>query len=398
MSFYEVLQLPKTSYDADIKLAFRAHALRWHPGKNVSDPTAEQRFSDICGAYEVLSHWRMRSQYDRYGVKGLDELRYRPAAPNTVFTKFFEEHGGLDVAQAYVSQRCSKTDEPPLGWDEMMAKLEARHGFEQLDTSPEAVIDPWGQGLKPKPKKPEPIPEFTNSKDRMMHNWKSKRGDSSSSMNQSVNLHQLSDSFRAELSSAGQMSESGYSTKAAFMNDWKRKQQPGSISGTPLGSAPPTAASIKSTSRTVGSDEFTSAMDSIDTELFDISRNRNIHSRLSNSSYGHSSTSGGLGLGAPTSHRSTDSVLSGLGVGGSIKDQMMSSWRSTTDTGSLPYSSATYDPHGDTARLRMAHESFKNSLTNNNSQPATPPMSSAYTSLQGHSAMRNHQLDSQLLD
>ncbi|OQR91520.1 hypothetical protein ACHHYP_04605 [Achlya hypogyna] len=65
--YYELLGVPKTASEADIKKAFRKLALKNHPDKG-GDP---ELFKDITVAYEVLSDPEKRELYDKYGEEGL---------------------------------------------------------------------------------------------------------------------------------------------------------------------------------------------------------------------------------------------------------------------------------------------------------------------------------------
>jgi molecular chaperone DnaJ len=68
--YYEVLGVPRTAGDQEIKKAFRALARELHP--DVSEaPDAEDRFKEVVEAYEVLSNPERREVYDRFGHEGL---------------------------------------------------------------------------------------------------------------------------------------------------------------------------------------------------------------------------------------------------------------------------------------------------------------------------------------
>jgi molecular chaperone DnaJ len=64
---YEVLGVGRDASEADIKSAFRRLAAQHHPDKNQSDPTAQQRFTEINLAHQILSDADKRAAYDRYG-------------------------------------------------------------------------------------------------------------------------------------------------------------------------------------------------------------------------------------------------------------------------------------------------------------------------------------------
>lgn len=70
--YYEVLGVPRTATEEDIRKGYRKQALRWHPDKNPNNKEqAEERFKLVSEAYEILSNKDKRQVYDRYGKEGL---------------------------------------------------------------------------------------------------------------------------------------------------------------------------------------------------------------------------------------------------------------------------------------------------------------------------------------
>lgn len=65
--YYEVLGVSRTATDAEIKRAYRALAVQYHPDKNPDDPQAEDKFKEAAEAYSVLSDAQKRASYDRFG-------------------------------------------------------------------------------------------------------------------------------------------------------------------------------------------------------------------------------------------------------------------------------------------------------------------------------------------
>ena len=65
--YYDVLGVPRTATQDEIKQAYRNLAKQLHPDKNPDDPAAEERFKEASEAYGVLFDVDKRRQYDRFG-------------------------------------------------------------------------------------------------------------------------------------------------------------------------------------------------------------------------------------------------------------------------------------------------------------------------------------------
>jgi molecular chaperone DnaJ len=67
---YDVLGVPRTATDDEVKKAYRKLARENHPDANQGDAAAEERFKEIQGAYDVLSDAEKRRQFDTFGANG----------------------------------------------------------------------------------------------------------------------------------------------------------------------------------------------------------------------------------------------------------------------------------------------------------------------------------------
>jgi len=61
---YDVLGVPKTAGDAEIKKAFRGLAKKHHPDKHSGDSAAQKRFQEISAAYDIVGDKDKRAKFD----------------------------------------------------------------------------------------------------------------------------------------------------------------------------------------------------------------------------------------------------------------------------------------------------------------------------------------------
>ncbi len=118
---YEILGVPRTATQEEIKKAYRRLAKQYHPDRNPNDKTAEQRFKEVHAAYEVLGDPERRAQYDRFGAGGpapdvrtwttgagvsFDDIGFDFSSLGdltSIFEQFFSRAGGRRAARAAVS-------------------------------------------------------------------------------------------------------------------------------------------------------------------------------------------------------------------------------------------------------------------------------------------------------
>jgi molecular chaperone DnaJ len=91
--YYEILGIPRTASQDEIKQAFRKLARQFHPDVN-KEHDAEEKFKEINEAYGVLSDADKRARYDRFGKQGLGDIGGMPDY-TADFSDLFEELFGF---------------------------------------------------------------------------------------------------------------------------------------------------------------------------------------------------------------------------------------------------------------------------------------------------------------
>ncbi|WP_324282381.1 J domain-containing protein [Cyanobacterium aponinum UTEX 3221] len=70
INYYQVLGISSDASPEDVKKAFRTLARRYHPDVNPGDQNSEEMFKQINEAYDILSDYTKRQQYDSQFLGG----------------------------------------------------------------------------------------------------------------------------------------------------------------------------------------------------------------------------------------------------------------------------------------------------------------------------------------
>jgi len=110
--YYEVLGVPRSASEADIKKAYRRLAMKYHPDRNQGEgkKEAEEKFKEVKEAHEILSDPKKRSVYDTAGHAGLNAQPRTSRSPSD-FESIFGMGGRRQTwHQGYVAVQSGTID------------------------------------------------------------------------------------------------------------------------------------------------------------------------------------------------------------------------------------------------------------------------------------------------
>lgn len=136
--YYAILGVDRSASNTDLKSAYRAMALKYHPDRNPGDREAEEKFKEAAEAYEVLSDPRKREIYDQYGHEGLRGNGFQGFSGfEDIFSSFgdiFEGIFGFETGRG--RSRTAPRQGADLRYDLKISFMDAAFG-----TSPEIEIE-----------------------------------------------------------------------------------------------------------------------------------------------------------------------------------------------------------------------------------------------------------------
>jgi DnaJ-class molecular chaperone len=74
---YDILGVPRSASEAEIKKAYRKLAKSYHPDRNANDPKAKDKFAEASAAYEVIGDAGKRAQFDRGEIDAEGKPRFQ---------------------------------------------------------------------------------------------------------------------------------------------------------------------------------------------------------------------------------------------------------------------------------------------------------------------------------
>jgi len=119
---YEVMEIPKSSTEREVKKAYHKLAMKWHPDKNAGCDECQVKFQRVARAYEVLSDPVKRKIYDKEQKMMEKSIRSDAETITSANYKDLVVPGSLWIIQVYVdwSDRCQYF--APM-WEEVHHRL-----------------------------------------------------------------------------------------------------------------------------------------------------------------------------------------------------------------------------------------------------------------------------------
>jgi molecular chaperone DnaJ len=121
--YYDVMGVPRTASQDDIKKAYRELVKKYHPDLHKDDTSAPKHMSEVNEAYDALSDPAKRQQYDQFGKAGPMGVPGGAAGWTTEGSGFGEAFGGFDIGNLFGSfmggfgRQQAQPDESPRGRD-----------------------------------------------------------------------------------------------------------------------------------------------------------------------------------------------------------------------------------------------------------------------------------------
>ncbi len=134
--YYDILGLPKSASDSQIKSSYRKLAMKYHPDRNPGDKKAEDKFKEISESYEILKDPQKKAAYDQYGHAAFSQGSSGGASGGFSgfgsggFSDIFEDMFGMGGG----SERRSASTGSDLRYD-LSVSLEQAYSGDQVEIS-----------------------------------------------------------------------------------------------------------------------------------------------------------------------------------------------------------------------------------------------------------------------
>ncbi len=101
--YYQILGVPRSATDEEIKKAYRKLAMQYHPDRNPGkEEWANQRFKEINEAYGALGDPQKRKQYDQFGTVGNIGDVFGSSFTRATFEDLMKDFGGAGLGFGFL--------------------------------------------------------------------------------------------------------------------------------------------------------------------------------------------------------------------------------------------------------------------------------------------------------
>ena len=129
--YYEILGVPKSATEQELKRSYRKLAMKHHPDRNPNNKNSEAKFKEASEAYEILSDSKKRATYDQFGHAGVNQGSGHGGAQGfgDVFGDIFGDiFGGSDGQRSGRSSHSQSRKGNDLQYNLEITLEEAVHG------------------------------------------------------------------------------------------------------------------------------------------------------------------------------------------------------------------------------------------------------------------------------
>jgi len=139
--YYEVLGVPRSAKEDEIRKSYRKLARKYHPDLNPGDKAAEERFKKVQEAYDILSDSKKRQVYDQYGFYSDNIPPGGPgASPGAGAYEPGMGFGGFDFSE-YMKQGGAPGEHETGGFRDIFSQFFGGKRGERPSTGPEKGSD-----------------------------------------------------------------------------------------------------------------------------------------------------------------------------------------------------------------------------------------------------------------
>ncbi|MCK4722591.1 MAG: J domain-containing protein, partial [Dehalococcoidia bacterium] len=101
--YYQILGVPRSATDEEIKKAYRKLAMQYHPDRNPGkEEWANKKFKEINEAYGALGDPQKRKEYDQFGTVGNIGDVFGSSFTRATFEDLMKDFGGAGLGFGFL--------------------------------------------------------------------------------------------------------------------------------------------------------------------------------------------------------------------------------------------------------------------------------------------------------